>query len=182
MASETNAGSHVELIRTLLAVQPIAVLDALAEGEPRDPSAEIRLIDVLAEHSPGFADVISSADLVAWCGRDPAVRYPFAAAIVSFARRAEETAPLIWSDQAKALLANAPDSGCVLKVFVDRISSGFGAALMEANAGLLDDLETEVSPDLAHIVDEAKARLEREIAEERHWETEWDNARDERFE
>lgn len=60
--------------------------------------------------------------------------------------------------------------------------SGSRAALMEANARLLDSLESDLPSDLVRFVTEAKAQLAGDVARERQWETEQDRARDERFE
>ncbi|MGY4503785.1 hypothetical protein ACVWYH_007742 [Bradyrhizobium sp. GM24.11] len=123
--------------------------------------------------------------LIAWCDRDRGRRYAQAASIVTFARRAEESGPQVWSEQAKALLTNADDPRRVLAVFVERFRpmswSGSRAALIEANARLLDTLEPELSEMISFLA-EAKSRFAREIAAERQWETERDQARDERFE
>jgi hypothetical protein len=74
----------------------------------------------------------------------------------------------------------------VLTVFVERFRptswSGSRAALLEANARLLDTLEAEVRGELVPFVVKAKDQLAREIASERQWETERDQDRDERFE
>jgi hypothetical protein len=74
----------------------------------------------------------------------------------------------------------------VLTVFIERFRpmswSGSRATLMEANARLLDDLQSAVTSDLAQFVTEAKTQLAQEVARERQWETEQDRARDERFE
>ena len=60
--------------------------------------------------------------------------------------------------------------------------SGSRAALMEANARLLDSLVEETAGNLELIVAEAKAKLAREIEEMRARETAKDRAKDERFE
>jgi hypothetical protein len=71
-------------------------------------------------------------------------------------------------------------------MFIERFRpmnwSGSRATLMEANARLLDNLQSDVTSDLAQFVTEAKAQLAQEVARERQWETEQDRARDERFE
>jgi hypothetical protein len=60
--------------------------------------------------------------------------------------------------------------------------SGSRAALMEANARLLDSLKSDVPSDLMPFATEAKTQLAEEVAQERQSETERDRARDERFE
>ncbi|MNT69034.1 hypothetical protein D3C72_2073130 [compost metagenome] len=109
-----------------------------------------------------------------------------AASIITFARRLEESGPRVWSEQAKALLAGAPDPKSVLAVFIERFRpmswSGSRAAIMEANARLLDSLESNFPSSLMPYVFEAKAQLAQAVARERQQETEQDRARDERFE
>jgi hypothetical protein len=53
---------------------------------------------------------------------------------------------------------------------------------MEANARLLDSLDSDTPSGVAPFVTEAKVLLARDIARERQRETEQDRARDERFE
>jgi hypothetical protein len=88
--------------------------------------------------------------------------------------------------QANVLFANAPDPKSVLTVFIKRFHptswSGSLAAMIEANARLLDSLESLVPSPLMSFVTEAKAQLAQEVAERRQWETKNDRVRDERFE
>lgn len=129
---------------------------------------------------------ISCEALVAWCEGDSERRYPLAASIITFACRPEVIGPLVWSEQAKALLAHAPDLKTVLAVLIERFRpmswSGSRAAMMEANVRLLDSFESYVLSGITLFVAEAKAELAQEVAQERQQETEQDRARDERFE
>jgi hypothetical protein len=185
-AHETYAFDNDDLLKALLSVQPVAVLDALFEGNEREPREGVRVFDHLHDHRSNPADEISCEALIDWCDRDRNARYSLAASIVTFARRAEESGPKIWSEQARALLAHAPDPRSVLAAFVKRFRPmswrGSRAALMEANARLLDSLEADLPAELIPSVVEAKDQLAREIARERQSETERDQARDERFE
>lgn len=186
---ETYAFDNYDLLRALLSTHPATVLDALFEGDERDQRSGVELFNDfhdLHHHRANPADEISCEELIAWCDRDHEKRYPLVASIVTFARRADESGPRVWSEQAKVLLASAPDPAGVLGVFIERFRpsswSGSRAALMEANAHLLDALEAEVSGELVSFVTETKARLAQEIALERRRETEWDRHQDERFE
>jgi hypothetical protein len=71
-------------------------------------------------------------------------------------------------------------------VFIERFQpmswSGSRAALMEANARLLDSVAPYVPSGLMPFVSEAKVQLAQMVARERQRETEQDRARDERFE
>jgi hypothetical protein len=74
----------------------------------------------------------------------------------------------------------------VLAVFVKRFRpmawSGSRAAVIEANARLLDSLDDEIVRRLGSTLDELKDELAQEIESERRRETERDSDRDERFE
>lgn len=185
-AYETYAFENDGLLKALLEVQPAAVLDALFAGDEVDQRSGVRAFEHLCEHRANPADTISCEALVAWCEADPGRRYPLAASIITFARPPEESGLLVWSEQAKALFTGAPDPKSVLAVFIERFRpmswSGSRAALMEANARLLDGLESHVPSGLMPFVTEAKAQLAQEIARERQWETRQDQAQDERFE
>jgi hypothetical protein len=162
-AYETYSFDNDDLLKALLAVQPTAVLDALFEGDDEERRAGVRVFDDLHDHRSNPADEISCEELIAWCNKDGEMRYPLAASFVTFARRTEESGPQVWSEQAKALFAHAPDARTVLAVFVGRLRpmswSGSRATLMEANARLLDSLEAETLVNLTPMVAEAKAQL-----------------------
>lgn len=183
---ETHSFDNTELLEALLKTQPNAVLDALFNGDEGSQREGFAVFDHIVEHRANPADVISCETLVSWCDQDSEKRYPVAASIVSFAKPSEENGPKVWSEQAIALLSAAPNPKDVLKVFIERFRpmswSGSRAAIMEANAKLLDDLDTYVKPELMHGVPEAKTLLFQEIDRERRWETERDRSRDERFE
>ena len=181
-AYEVSAFDYDDLLKALLSAQPAVVLDALLEENGEEHRG---VFDYLSDNRPNPADAISSEALIEWCERYPDVRYSLAASFVTFARRTGRDEPKIWSEQAKALLAHAPDPRNVLAAFIRRFRprswSGSGAAVIEANARLLDCLE-EVPEELTSFVAEARDKLARQIANERNLETETDRVRDERFE
>jgi hypothetical protein len=185
-AHKTNSFENDELLKSLLEVQPIGVLDALFGGSEADQRAGVRVFDRLSDHQGNPADAISCETLVAWCEQNPERRYPIAASIVTYVRRTQTSDPQVWSEQARALLTSTSDPRSVLAVLVARFRpmswSGSRAALMEANARLLDSLESHDSSDLSPFVAEVKAQLAQEIARERQRETNDDRERDERFE
>jgi hypothetical protein len=187
VARETYSFDNDDLLKAMLAVQPVAVLDALFEGEERGGrQTGIGVLHHLHEHRSNPADEISCEVLIAWCDQDRERRYPLAASFVAIARRTEGSGLQIWSEQATSLLTHAPDVRSVLAVFVERLrstsGSGSRAARIEANARLLDSLHADISAQLLSFVAEARERLLREAARERQWETELDRRRDERFE
>lgn len=182
----TNAFANDDLLNELLTAHPMAVLDALLDGNEREQRAGIRLFDRKRRHQPNPRGELSPELLVAWCDRKPETRYPVAASIVALTSRPGGSAPLDWSEQAKTLIVRAPDPGAVLAVFVRRFRptawSGSLAPLLEANARLLDVLPANISTEYRAAVADAKAKLATEIANTRRYEVEEDRERDERFE
>ncbi len=185
-ASDTYAFDNDNLLKALLSVQPKAVLDAIFEADDNEDRADIAMFDHLQNYRSNPADEISCEELISWCNQSRETRYPLAASFVTFARRNDERGPQVWSEHARALLAHAPDPERVLAEFIERFRpmswSGSRAALIEANARLLDSLETDVSARLTTILTDARAQLARDVVREREWETAEDRARDERFE
>lgn len=185
-AYETHAYAHADLLKALLEVQPMATLSALFDGDEEEQEEGISVLRPLGEHQGNPMDVIPCDMLIAWCDEDCESRYALAASIITFANRPEASAPLIWSEQARALLTHAPDPRSVLEALIARFQpmswSGSRAAIMEENARLLDGLGPLVSSDITPFLTEARTRLAREVAEERQRETERDRATDERFE
>jgi hypothetical protein len=180
---ETYSFHNEELLEALLKVQAVAVLDALFEGSDEDQRAGLEIFDYLRSKNP--ADVIPCDVLVAWCDVAPEIRYPLASAIVTFNSRPEGKAAQEWSEQAVALLVSAPDPERVLATFIERFRpsswSGSRAAIIEANAQLLDGVN-EIVPSLLPLVMDAKVQLAQEVDRERQLETERDRVGNERFE
>lgn len=183
---ETYSFDNTELLETLLKIQPNAVLDALFEGDEENQREGLAVFDHIYESRANPADAISCETLVFWCNQDSEKRFALAASIISFAKPSEEEGPKVWSEHAIALLRSSPNPEEVLKVFIERFRpmswSGSRAAIMEANAKLLDALDSLVGTELQHVAEGAKIRLFQEIDLEQRWETERDQSRDERFE
>lgn len=185
-ARETSLSDNLDLLKALLQVQPLVVLDVLLGDAMSGWRSGAGILDRSISRRGNPADVVSCDALIAWCERDREHRYPLAASIITFARRPESSRPLIWSEQANKLLANAPDPRSVLEVFMKRFRplswSGSRASLIEANARLLDSLDSSLVPGLMTFVTEAKAQLAQDVQREMRWETQEARVQDERFE
>lgn len=185
-AGETYSFVNPRLMGALLAVQPLAVLDALFDRNINECLERSNFLRSFHDHEDAPADGIPSEVLIAWCDQDRQNRFTLAASFVTFAKRAEGDGSLTWSDHAKQLLAHAPNPADVLGEFVHRFCptgwSGSRASLMEMNGRLLDSLEEETAGKLAETLAATKEQFARRIVQERQWETETDRSRDERFE
>lgn len=183
---QTYALECADFLSALAAAQPKAVLDAMFGGDEEQREAVIYHFDYIVDHRPNWADAIPSNVLTAWCAEDPIVRYPLAASVVTFSRRADGNQPRGWSEHATALLAAAPNALSVLKVFIERFWptswSGSRAAIAEENSRLLDSNEVQALAEAREMVLQAKAELARAVIEERQRETKRDRDRDGRFE
>lgn len=183
-AHETYAFDNDELVGALLEVHPNVVLDALFEGDQDDQDAGIKVFDHLEDHRSNPAEKISIEDLIAWCQVDGLTRFPLAASFITYSHHPVD-GPQTWSEQALALLTQAPDPQSVLAVFIERFRpmrwGGSRAAAMDANARLLGEVE-KIPAVLIPYAAEASARLEKEIHSERESEAKHDRVNNERFE
>jgi hypothetical protein len=175
-----------DVVKALLKVQPNAVLSALFPADETDHQQGLALFEHTIEGERNPVDVVSLPDLLSWCDEIPGVRYLVAASIITFARRPDPKEPLTWSEEALALLDRAPDPAAVLKTLANRFLpmswGGSRAAIIEANAKLLDNLDLDASSRLAETVRSLRAWLAERVAQERRAETKEDRERDERFE
>jgi hypothetical protein len=181
---ETYAFDNDDLLEGLFSAQPIAALDELFAGEATELQQGLRIMhDVRIRKYP--LGVVTEADLLHWCDGQPATRYPALAQVITISHRKGEAAPLQWTSIALRFLEKAPDPSTVLKEFVSQFKpasgwSGSLAAILEANATLLDDLDAY--PNLAGIVAQEKLKVQQAIDAQKRFETSLDRARDERFE
>lgn len=175
-----------DLLNILLDLQPNAALEAFFSGDDSEQKRAISAFERFNAHRRNPVNAISCEALIAWCEGDRDHRYAIAASIIILASREEATGDLIWSEQAKTLLVSAPSPATVLDIFITRFRpmswSGSRAALIEANSRLLDNLDSFLPPALMPQVENAKAQLAQDIADERKWELDHDRVRDERFE
>lgn len=121
-----------------------------------------------------------------WCDGAPETRYAIAASFISFSERRAENAGLEWSATALRLLEKAPDRVDFVKRIVQRFWpmswSGSRAAILEANAKLLDQLPSYDDPAVIDFVAQEKELLAKAVEEVRRRETERGRDTDERFE
>jgi len=183
---DTAAFYYDDLLSGLFSVQPAAALDGILAGDEAELNQGISILNDARTHRNSPLDTVSEDDLLAWCDKDPRIRYPAAAAISTIYHPTEGIGPRQWTAVALRLLERAPDRVAVLRQFIQRFSPmswvGSLSATMAANATLLDKLGAYPDTAVAKFAMEEKVRLSQCIEQEKRQETELDRARDERFE
>lgn len=183
----TRIGYFDSLMATLFKLHPTAVLDVLFTGSEEEIHATTWLLDPVRDHHANPLAEVSTEVLLEWCAGEPVRRFPIAASLVPFSKRKEPGGPLGWTEVALALIRQAPDPEAVLLEIVHRFRprgwSGSGAAIIESQGELLDQLPDLLPATMATAIEEAKAACQRSIESMRRMEAEMDRHRsEERFE
>jgi hypothetical protein len=183
---DASGYDYDDLVKGLLAVQPLAVLDELFSGDLKSQRASTRLLNDLLRFHKNVLDALPDDIVISWCDRDPMVRYPLAASVVLLFRRPKDGEPHEWTPIATKLLEKAPDPRRVLNETVNRLHpsswSGSLATKLEGRLKLLNTLPGADSPALIAPAADAKSKLQAYIDAERAREREQDRARNNRFE
>jgi hypothetical protein len=175
-----------DLVKGLFEVQPVATLDALFEGGKKAKSNSIRLMQDFLVFGKSPIEDVPDQLIINWCDRDPAVRYPFSAAITVLFRRPDDKSPHVWTPIARRMLAEAPDAAALFKEMVSRLHptswSGSLATKLESRLALLNQIDAGQNASLADAIAEARQFFEKRIVDERKRETAEDRAQGGRFE
>jgi hypothetical protein len=181
-----SAFEYDDLMTGLPKVHPEDVLDELISGGKEAQARSVGLIGEFTRHHKSPMDAVPNATLVAWCERDPAARYPFAAAIATLYNQKNDENPDGWRNTARTLLSKAPDQEAVFKEIASRLFPAGGVGSLssqyEARLKLLGQLDLSDMPALAAPLAKAKDALRKEVDAWRSRETEQDRARSGRFE
>jgi hypothetical protein len=179
--------AHENFLTCLFKLQPRVALDAFFPSSPVADELELDVDDFkgVGDRTSSSLDEVPTSVLLDWCDEAPEQRYPAIAKVVSYFTQKEKV-PLEWSPIALTILDRAPDPAAILQTFVGRFSprswSGSRAEIVEARAGLLDQLPAHHATAFAEMVATLKAELADDVAKTRKWENERDRERDERFE
>lgn len=175
-----------DLLKGLFEAQPDATLDALFENGKKAKSDAIGLMQGFLALSKSPIEDVPDRLIIDWCNRDPAARYPFAAAITVLFRRPDDKSSHVWTPLARRMLAEAPDAPAVFKEMAARLHptswSGSLATKLESRLALLDQIDAGQNATLAASLAEARLFLENRISSERKRETDEDRSQSRRFE
>jgi hypothetical protein len=182
----TYGFAHNQLLKALFEIQPRATLDVFLTGDDKAIATGKRVIEQASGMQPNPVDAVSEVSLFAWCGENPAIRFPVAASVVSAFTVSRDGNLVNWAPIASRLVHSAPDPISVMRELVARFRprmwSGSRSTILDANANLLDQFDTEGNGMLAAFIAAQKESLKKEALAELAWETKLDKDRDERFE
>jgi hypothetical protein len=183
---EVQASDHDDLLKTLFQVHPVPVLDELFSGDEKARRRSVQLFRSLERHRSFVVDAAPDDVVLDWCDRNPEVRYPIAAAVGPLFKKNNDGHPHQWMPLAHKLLRKAPEPQLALNEIIRRLHpsswSGSLATILESHLKLLDELPMVELPDLRTALDQAKAALRTQIAQQRQAEAEENRARSGRFE
>ena len=155
-ASESNIISRFDyndLMKGLLEVHPVAVLEELGSGDDKARRRSARIVIDFARHHESPMASVPNSVLLEWCKSDPAIRYPFAAAIAAVFSQSNDGVPGNWNPITRSLLLNAPDKEAVFAVIASRLHPGGGVGSLssqyELRLNLLNELDLNDIPSLA---------------------------------
>jgi hypothetical protein len=172
-----------DFIGGLFAAQPIAALDALCGGDPRELEKGLRIIRDLRQNP---LDSMPEGELLTWCDHEPTDRYPAIAATITVCRGTKEGEAPQWTNLALHLLDRTRDGIGVLKEYVAQIElmscSGSRGATLAANIKLLEALQAHSDPVVAQFVAQERTRLAQVADAQRRADGEAEREKDERFE
>jgi hypothetical protein len=175
-----------DLIKALFEVHPLPMLDQLFSGDEDSRTKSVRLLQDLARFQSQALAAVPDDLILEWCHRDPAIRYPIAAAVMTLFQPSQDREPRAWTELPRKLLERAPDPRAVLNQIARRLRptswSGSLASILESRLKLLADLPVGGAPELRAALEEAKDGLRRQIDAERRYENADDRARNARFE
>jgi hypothetical protein len=173
-----------KFIPALFETQSIAALDGLFGGDATSAKPGYQIINEISLNHDNPLDSVSDDTLIAWCDREPALRYPMMSCLISYSRDAVDGGQE-WTPLALRMLERAPDANVVLSNFVERFSpvmcEGSRATYVEQRSRLLEGLDDRFGPALISL-QEKRAELQAEVNHLRTWEAKRDRDRDESFE
>lgn len=185
-AHKASGYDHNQLLKALFEIQPQATLDTFLTGNDKAIAPGRRMIEEASESASNPLDAVSEGALFAWCSEDPAVRHSVAASVVSVLAPASDRNSGGWAPVASRLVLSAPDPIAVMRELVARCRpmtwSDSRATILDTNANLLDQFDTQGNETLAAFIAMEKESLQREARAELESETKRDKDHDERFE
>jgi hypothetical protein len=181
-----SASDYDDFMEGLFHVQPTAMLDAVFAGGKAAQKKSVGILHDIMRSRKSPLSTVPDDVILAWCDRDPKIRYVFAAASVWLFQRTGPNLPHAWTSIAAKLLRHAPAPVLVLNEIVHRLRptsySGSYATKLESRLTLLEQLDVGTDASGLAAFDAACATLRTNADEQRRSETAQSQARSGRFE
>ena len=170
---------------------PLHTLDAVyVPDQDGKYHAALHLVtDPYRENRETAIRKVSDEQLVEWCDMSPPDRYIFAAnGCRLFVKSANGTTSeeIEWAPTALRILQHGPDPKAILEIFIDRFQptswSGSLADVLQSRVKLLDNQNFKNNPNLSVEIENARKKLERQIALERRRDEDGERSRTGSFE
>jgi hypothetical protein len=162
------------------------MLDAVFAGGKAAQKKSVGILHDIMRSRKNPLSTVPDDVILAWCDRDPKIRYVFAAASVWLFQRTGPNLPHAWTSIAAKLLRHAPAPVLVLNEIVHRLRptsySGSYATKLESRLTLLEQLDVSTDASVLAAFDAACATLRTNADEQRRSETAQSQARSGRFE
>jgi hypothetical protein len=183
---EAYAFEHDHFLSALFKAQPSGMLDAFFDSGSENQNLRKRIVfELSGDHYAYPFDGVPVNELIEWCEKEPARRYPAAASAIAFLHQGGPSPP-DWNNAAIALLSGAPDPIVVLAEFRKRFRpnswSGSLATAMEGPLPLLRKLKEHPNANVVAFAVREERLLSEEVEKQRRRETQEDRAQDEGFE
>jgi len=174
------------LLSSVFATQPNSALDAFFGDYPSAKEFKAHFGRGLALSEKNPLDSAPDDAIIAWCERDPTIRYLLISSVISYSRNSGELPRQEWTPVALRVLRHAPDKSAILSHFIERFRptswEGSRAAYIENRLSLLTDSILDLAPSDVDLTLRKLAELQREIEDCRVSEAQRERSRGESFE
>lgn len=186
MEHRVYAFEYPRLLGSLAQAQPITFLDVFLGGNNVEDNQRRRMFSHDIESRSIPLDQIPDGELLSWCEKDCAVRYPIVASAIQPFTQSAETGKLEWKRVVYAIFERAPDLDAVLEQFAAAIRpkswSGSLADLLLQRVVLFQELYEHDNAEIRAWARSQYSDLQESIRKEREWEEQRRRERNESFE
>lgn len=185
-AQQAYAFDYPKLLDSLAKAQPIVFLDVFLGGIDREERKRGRMFsrDLVWRGNP--LNQIPDTDLLSWCDKDAAVRYPIIVAAIHPFTKSGDSGKLEWKSVVYTILEKAPELDAILEPLANSIRpSSWSSSLADILMTRTILFQELYNHDNAKIRAWARAQhleLLESIREQREWEEQRHRERNERFE
>jgi hypothetical protein len=186
MKQRVYAFHYPKLLDSLAKAQPIVFLDVFLGGNTVEENQRSTMFshDLVRRGNP--LNQIPDGELLSWCEKDSAVRYPIVASAIQPFTQSAGSGKLEWKPVVNAIFERSQDLDVVLEHFADAIRagswSGSLADILQTRAVLFQELYQHDNAKIRAWAKGQYSNLQESIRQQRVWEEQRGRERNERFE